>query len=347
MLTGILRDLRTLWRPANYHLHRSPPGSFEGWYFKFVDAAGQRRFAVIPGVYHGQDPAHSHAFVQTLDGVSGHTTYHQYPLPHFQADDRRFAVRIGPNRFSLDEIALDIRSAERRMAGVLRFTGQTPWPVTLLAPGIMGWYSFVPFMECYHGVLSLDHAVEGLLAVDGDALDFHGGRGYIEKDWGQAFPRAWVWMQSNHFEQPGVSLTASVARIPWLGSAFRGFIAGLLVDGLLYRFATYTGAQVDRLEVAHHAVKLALSGVVTPARHGVPVQPQALRLEITAHRADADVDLLRVPQRTGMLRRVLESLTARLEVRLLASAPGGTRTLFAGTGRHAGLELGGQLDQIL
>ena len=31
------------------------------------------------------------------------------------------------------------------------------------------------------------------------------------------FPQAWVWMQTNHFEQPRISLTASVAIIPWMG----------------------------------------------------------------------------------------------------------------------------------
>ena len=27
----------------------------------------------------------------------------------------------------------------------------------------MGWYAWVPFMECYHGVLSLDHTIYCLL----------------------------------------------------------------------------------------------------------------------------------------------------------------------------------------
>ena len=75
-------------------------------------------------------------------------------------------------------------------------------------------------MECYHGVLSFDHAIHGALAVNGREHDFGRGRGYIEKDWGQAFPAAWVWFQTNHFSEPGVCLTASVAIIPWVGRAF-------------------------------------------------------------------------------------------------------------------------------
>ncbi len=53
-------------------------------------------------------------------------------------------------------------------------------------------------------------------------MELAGGRGYLEKDWGTAFPQAYVWMQSNHFEVPGVSLVASTALIPWRRAAFRG-----------------------------------------------------------------------------------------------------------------------------
>ena len=31
------------------------------------------------------------------------------------------------------------------------------WPVKVTSPGAMGPYAFVPFMECYHGVVSMDH----------------------------------------------------------------------------------------------------------------------------------------------------------------------------------------------
>ena len=106
-------------------------------------------------------------------------------------------------------------------------------------------------MECYHGVLSFDHTIQGELTIDGQAVDFSRGRGYIEKDWGKSFPSAWVWYQSNHFPQTGVCLTASIAVIPWLRSAFRGFIIGLWILGTLVRFASYTGANTDSLETGN------------------------------------------------------------------------------------------------
>jgi hypothetical protein len=328
------------WRPAAYHGHGKSRDFFEGWYFKLVDASERHRLAVIPGVFLGKQGRDSHAFVQTLDGATGRTTYHRYPLDAFWAAPDRFDIRVGPNRFSSQEIGLAIDAPERRLLGSLRFDGVTPWPVTWTAPGIMGWYALVPFMECYHGVLGFDHAVRGQLLVDDQCVDFSGGRGYIEKDWGQAFPRAWIWMQSNHFAAPGVCLTASVARIPWLGAAFRGYIVGLWLHGQLYRFATYTGAEIEELRLTHTHVHWRLRG---------PGPDQRLhRLEIVAHRREEGVDLLHAPDRSAMVQRVLESLTAVVDVRLsVVERSGSEREVFAGQGRHAGLEIGGQIEEIL
>ena len=35
------------------------------------------------------------------------------------------------------------------------------------------------------------------------------------------------WLQTNHFSQPRVSLKVSVAKIPYLGYSFVGFITGI------------------------------------------------------------------------------------------------------------------------
>jgi hypothetical protein len=194
----------------------------------------------------------------------------------------------------------------------------------------MGWFAYIPFMECYHGVLSLDHSVEGRLTIGKTAVDFSGGRGYIEKDWGASFPRGWVWMQTNHFSEEGVSLTASVARIPWLGYAFPGFLAGLWHRGRLYRFASYTGAAVEHLAVTDTCVTLAMRD----GRH---------RLEVEATRSGGG--LLHAPFRIAMVQRLLESLTAEISVRLTDRRTG--REIYSGTGINAGLEIGGEIESIL
>jgi tocopherol cyclase len=330
MLKTLRAGMRAVWQPAMYHGHGKRRNFFEGWYFKFVDASEQHVHAVIPGVFLGRDRSISHAFVQVLDGLSGRSTYHRYPLDQFAASEREFDMRVGPNHFRVDGFSIDVADPDRTLRGDLKFDGIAPWPVTTLSPGIMGPYAFVPFMECYHGVLGFDHAVRGSLSMDGETVNFGGGRGYIEKDWGRAFPRAWIWGQSNHFEQPGTSITISVATIPWLGRSFRGFILGLWHNGQLYRFTQYNASKITNLRLTDKHVIL-------------HVVNRTHRLAIEATRSEDG--LLHAPYRSDMLQRVTESLTATIVVKLIELKS--ERVLFEGMGRHAGLEINGEIQQIV
>ena len=318
------RFLRHTLHPERYHgrLTGQKPPFFEGWYFKCVDPTERNRFAIIPGIFWGE---RSHAFVQVLDGARGRVNYHEYPVSAFGAAEERFEVSVGECRFTQDEITLAIDRPEQRVEGRLRFSGQIPWPVTLTAPGIMGWYAWVPFMECYHGVLSLDHVIEGSLNIDRRELDFTGGRGYIEKDWGRSFPEAWIWFQSNHFEFPATSLTGSMAIIPWGRTSFPGFIIGLQHAGKLYRFATYTGAKTEHLAVTEHTIHW----VVGDKEH-------KLEMFVTQGPGNS-FGLLKGPDTKEMGKRVAETISATVDVRLTTRQNG--RTLFEGTGRQAGLEV--------
>jgi hypothetical protein len=321
--------LRNVFRPERYHGHRRRPPFFEGWYFKLVDPTGHHRLAVIPGIYLSHDPEHHHAFVQVLDGTTGHATYHRFPASEFEAARDDFEVRVGPNRFSGSGFTLDIGDGDRRIAGTVRLTDPTPWPTTITAPGIMGPYGWIPMMECNHGVVSLDHGLAGAITIDGALVDFTGGRGYAEKDWGKSFPAGYIWMQSNHFSAGRTSFVGSIAIVPWLFSAFPGFIIGLWHDGRLYRFATYTKARIDHLRIADDLLEWRVSD-----RDRV--------LEITATRAREG--LLHGPTREKMGDRVGETMLSEICV-TLAGTDG--EVIFDGTGHHAGLELHGDLDRLL
>ena len=328
------RLLRTTLNPAAYHGHGKKPPFFEGWYYKAIDASEEHRYAIIPGIFLSDDPAKRHAFVQVLDGRTGHATYHRYPADQFWAADGLLDLRIGPNHFTPESLSVQIDTPELALSGELRFGPVRPWPVTWTSPGIMGWYAWMPFMECYHGVVSLDHGIEGKLQVNAQTIDFGGGRGYTEKDWGRAFPQAWIWYQTNHFDQPGISLTCSLAIIPWIGRSFPGFIVGFWHGGVLYRFATYTGASIERLALTDQQVSWAIRN----KRH---------RLEMVATRAEGG--LLHAPTTVDMDRRIAETLTATVEVRLTEVGrkgyPSG-RTLFQGAGRHGGMEAVGNLERL-
>ena len=334
---------RTLWNPGAYQGKGRRGVYFEGWYFKLVDRLGEERWALIPGIFRHPDPDRAHAFLQVLDGKTSRVVYHRYPIKDFQASSNTFNLRVGKSRFHAGGCRLDVDGQGQRISGEVRFGKLHPWPVRPLSPGVMGPYAFVPLMQTYHGVLSLDHTLEGSLTFDGRTVDFTDGRGYLEKDWGSTFPRAYVWMQTNHFQQQGVSLTASVATIPWLRSWFRGFLVGLLVDGELYRFTTYLGSSIRSLKVTDADLEFIIQGSSRSAPG--PSYPGYL---LTIHAIRRDGGTLSAPEMDGMTPRILESLTAEIQVHLQAIDPAGQpqKTLYQGTGSCAGLEVAGSVEEI-
>jgi tocopherol cyclase len=327
----MFRTVKAMLNPAAFHGLGKKAPFFEGWYFKVVDREGRLRYAIIPGIYRSTEPEGSHAFIQVSDGATGQATYQSYPLGQFSSAEDRFAISLGGSSFSTDRFHLDLKAPGLAITGELSFLSPVPWPVTLFSPGVMGWYAWMPFMECYHGVVSMDHGIRGGLTVNGTHRDFTGGRGYTEKDWGRSFPSAWIWMQSNHFPREGTSLTASMAVVPWIGRPFAGFTAGFLHGGRLYRFATYTGATVEDLSLTEGQVSLT-------------IQNREHRLELTAMRTGGS--LLRAPTVLSMGRRITETLTSTVEARLLARRAGAWEEIFQGTGIYGGLEAAGDVARL-
>lgn len=290
--------------------------------------------ALIPGVFYGRSREESHAFVQVLDGRSHRTAYHRFPLEAFRASSKTLDVSVGPNRFTGRGLEVDLPSAAGpagtgRLSGRVEFGSFTPWPVRLFSPGVMGPYAFVPFMECNHGVLSMDHGLTGRLEMDHAAVDFDGGRGYAEKDWGRSFPSAYIWVQSNHFHEPGTGLFLSVARIPWLGGSFTGFLAGFLRNGEMIRFSTYTRASLRTCRVTERDVELSIAD-------------DLFRLDVSAKRTSGG--LLSAPDGCSMRTRVAETLGSSVSVRLSRSKDGAL--LFEQSGDPAAMDIHGEIKQI-
>ena len=210
---------------------------FEGWYFKTIYENGV--LIVIPGLSIGRDP---HAFIQIIEGKTHKTFYQRFPLKDFHAERNSFHIRIGENEFSSKSLFLNISSSDLKISCSLNFGRFTPYTSGTWAPGIMGPYSFVPFMECYHGIVSADHSVNGEIIRDGKKKIIQNGRGYIEKDWGRSMPSSWIWIQSNSLSVHSGSFMLSIAKVPWLGREFNGFLCFLYFKEKYYRFTTYNNS---------------------------------------------------------------------------------------------------------
>ena len=129
--------------------------------------------SVIPGI--ALNPADPHSFIQVIDGISGETDYLTYPLKAFQWDPRNFKIQVGSSTFSLEGISLNIKSKTIELSGEVSYLNPVIYPGTLFSPGIMGWYSYMPFMECYHGIVSANHILKGNLKYTQKTIDFSGG----------------------------------------------------------------------------------------------------------------------------------------------------------------------------
>jgi tocopherol cyclase len=218
---------------------------FEGTYFKHISAGTEEAFAVIPGVSLSDD---SHAFIQFADSTDKITAYFRYNLKEFRYSRSRFILHIGDSMFSSEGIELKLKDNDHFIEAKLEYSDIQRFHNSILAPGIMGWYSYVPGMECNHGVISIGHNIEGSISINGKKKDFTGGKGYIEKDWGISFPESWIWLQCSNFSNEDLSVMISIAKIPWKGSFFIGFIAYISNKGTTELFATYNGARIISLK---------------------------------------------------------------------------------------------------
>jgi len=321
----IFKRLKAFFNPEQFHGWGKTNNYFEGWYFKLLSADASSAFAVIPGIAMDKN-GNKQAFIQILDGRAKSALYHKYHIDSFNSTPGKFIVNIDDSIFSEKSIKLNLPG----FRGELTFNGNVPWPKSFFSPGIMGPFSFIPFMECYHGIVSMDHSIEGNLIVNDVLLDFNGGRGYIEKDWGRSFPSAYVWMQTNHFSTTGISLKASVANIPWLGSSFVGFIAGLWLHDRLIQFNTYNGTTLRKLHINEETVEI----VMKNNKH---------QLSIFAHRDQATS--LASPINGLMDGRIEESMSSSIDVQLIETNT--KKLIFSDKGYHAGLEVAGNINSIM
>lgn len=299
---------------------------FEGWYFKVVVPSQNLAYAFIPGISYAADGT-GHAFLQVLNGGAATSAYHTYAIADFNPAEDHFALNLGPHHFATDRLVVDLPELQLD----LHFIDVQPWPKKFLAPGVMGWYGFVPRMQCYHGLVSLHHGLRGTIKVGGSTYDAAGGVGYTEKDWGSGFPNAWIWCQSNHLtdtDQP-VSLMASVASIPWLGRSFTGFLATFLFEGELHYFTTWAGAQVQTEFLESNEVRLTFSAMDK-------------MLILTGHPAPGG-DLVSPVTGSAMAGKINESLRAELEVEFWRHE----HVVYAGRATWAGLEVSERAREML
>lgn len=308
-----------LYNPPVFQGNLKKKNYFEGWYFKHVSAGLEHVLSFIPGVsLNDKDP---HAFIQMLDGAKGQSTYFRYSLSEFEWNRKKLHIKIGNSVFTDKYINLGIKKDNFKVFGRIDYSNVVPYPGTILSPGIMGWYSFVPFMECKHGIVSVNHDLTGGIFVNDIPYDFDYGKGYSEKDWGTSFPESWVWIQANNFNDHNTSLQFSVAKIPWRGSYFIGFIAFLYFNGKFHIFSTYNRSKIQKLDHSGNSLFLVLKN-----RH--------YTLKIYSVRSITGE--LKAPVGGDMTRKIRENIDSRVSIALYDTD---NKVVYTDSSSRAGIEI--------
>jgi tocopherol cyclase len=315
---------KKLIHPEYFQGNKKRKNYFEGWYYKLVSYDQKYTLAFIPGVSINEKD--THAFIQVFisQTVEKETKlkshYFRFKLEEFEYSHNYFSIKIGSNYFSKEKISIDLKTSQFQIFGNIIISNTTPIQKTVFSPNIMGSFGYLNFMECYHGVISMSHDLSGILKINEVPVSFHKGKGYIEKDWGKSFPRAYVWMQSNHFKNSKTSFMFSYADIPFIGLYFKGLIANLIYEGKEYRFATYNFARVKTEDLQENHVHY----ILKKGRY---------RLDIEA-RSTTQLSLAS-PKNGMMINQIKEGLSGYIDLKLFK----GKKLLFEDRGLHAGIEI--------
>lgn len=221
-----------------YHFPTHYKNYFEGWYFKHQNE--DEAIAFILACH-----KKNHQYQYSLQIITPHLSK-MIDLSNqvFQYDQEHFHIAFDRHFFSDTGILLDIDNVQAN----IKYSTMHPLKYPMMGP-----FSFVPFMQCRHDVLSTHHSIQGYVSIDDQIIDLNNGTGYIEKDWGYSFPSDYLWTQVVDLKKD-ISIMIAIATIPILNFSFTGCIAFIYFAGKEYRLATYLGVRI--LEWNEHRVIL-------------------------------------------------------------------------------------------
>lgn len=291
---------------------------FEGWYFKFVDNKTERVFAVIPGI--SKNIGDPHSFIQINDSI-GITEYFRFNIDDIKfSESTKLEITIQKNFFSMDRVILNLPNVKAD----LNLTNNTPY--NGIWPNIMGPFSYIPFMQCYHGLVTLNSRIDGEINVNNEITSFDNGKGYIEKDWGSGFPKEWIWLQGNSFKEEKTSVMLSLAHIPWVGRYFPGFLGFINIDNKTHYFSTYNNSKIEKIIIGEY----------------VEIQIKKRQFQLNIIVTSSKSGILKAPINGSMDRSIRESVNATIDVQFFKSG----KTIYEGSTKGAGLEVVGEIDKL-
>ncbi|MFQ6861924.1 MAG: tocopherol cyclase family protein [Beduini sp.] len=268
--------------------------AFEGWYFRVVD--NQISIAVIIGI--AKTKAKQEVFIQIFHTLSESMEKVNYDIDYFQYQKEPFQIMIKDSVFRKDHLHIE----DERLSVTLDIDINAPKLLcqTKYAPTIMGPFAYLKNMQCNHAILNLGSPTQGTLIYQDQSYKLKGLL-YQEKDWGNSFPKKYIWVQSNCCKEKEAVLFLSCATIPLKYVGFTGIIMVLMIGEQQYRFASYYGAFITQAKKVQDTYQLTIKqGKYT------------MKFKIKAEKTYC----LDAPEDGMMQRNVEESLLGHTEIKL-------------------------------
>ena len=289
---------------------------FEGWYFKNTNKEDGISF--IPGI--NIDDKDKKAFIQVFTKDSSY--FINYNIDDFKFNFHPFSIQVGNNTFSKSGIHIDIKDdiQNLKIYGNIEYSNLKNINVNVLNPNIMGPFSYIPFMECNHAILSMQNHAHGFMNINHHKINFNYGIGYIEKDWGCSFPKSYIWCQGNNFQNPKASFMLSIADIPFKLFTFRGVICVLMINNQEFKFTTYNHAKLIEYKVDNNSLNITL---------------KKWNYDLNIKSAYQEGVKLSAPVKGKMEKDILESISSLVTVTLRKD----NMVIFSDTSTNCGLEI--------
>ena len=289
---------------------------FEGWYFKNTNL--QKGISFIPGI--NIDDTGNKAFIQVITNSTSY--FINYDIKDFKFYCKPFCIQIGDSLFSKKGININIRdeSQNLKICGNIKYSNNKNINTNIFAPNIMGPFSYIPFMECNHAILSMQNNTNGCININDETIIFDNDKGYIEKDWGCSFPKSYIWCQGNNFQKSNTSFMISIADIPLKLFTFKGIICVLIIDNEEFKFTTYNNTKLVECEIKEDYLNITLK--------------RNLFLLSIKSKYSKGLKLV-APVKGKMNKDILESLSATVTVTLKK----GKDVIFCDTSTACGLEI--------
>ncbi len=306
------------WDPARDH-----GGAFEGYYWRFTDAAAGRVVIALCGLTGFGSGRWAVVAIAAHPGGAVRTAI----LRTVAADRGGLGVRAGEaDGTDGSESSRGLSGSDRELEAVLgpdvvlraRIEGPRRFPRR--AVGSSGVAQVVPGLPQYWQPHLMGGRVSGELRLGDETVALDGATAYVEKNWGSSFPARWWWGQADDFADDAcVAFAGGPLRIGGLGIA-----PTLVAIRLGERYLSLAPPLArTRAAVGEHGWRID----VRSPRYAVELEgddPSASAVALPVPRADA----------VATDPRSHQALAGRLRVVVRR----GWRTLLAGESRLAGLE---------